>query len=359
MPETSKVIAGCKEFDLAGKEMRGIKHNLYNDIIFIDNLFSAWKEFVRGKRSKRDVQEFELYLEDNIFLLHKQLQDNLWEHGQYQSFTVCDPKPRNIHKASVADRLVHHAVYRQLESLLDKSYIYDSWSCRLGKGTHKSICRCHKQLNKLYNLHNCKVWVLKCDIKKYFASINHDILLKLLMKKINDKMVIDLLKKIKKSFNSGLPLGNLTSQLFANVYLNPLDHYIKEKLGVKVYLRYCDDFLLSSHSRNQLEIWLKDIRKFLLSNLKLKLHPNKIKFRLFNWGIDWLGYVLYPSYINIRNKTRKRMWRNVNNRVNMYMNGLLDRDSLRSVFASYQGIIKYSDNREDGKRLALLYKIIS
>jgi len=336
-----------------------IDHKIFDEIILIENLFLAWKKFVRGKRGKKDVQEFELYLEDNLFLLHSQLADGTWKHGGYKSFNVCDPKSRQIHKASVADRVIHHAIVRVIEPIFDKSFIFDCWSCRQGKGTHGAVLRCHELLDKLHNHNRNTVWILKCDIKKYFASINHEILLELLDKKISDDRALCLLDQIVASFCLGIPLGNLTSQLFANIYLNSFDHFVKEQLRVKIYLRYCDDFLLASLSKRELKRNLREMRDFLSDKLKLSLHPNKITIRPYHWGIDWLGYVLYPSYRVLRACSRKRMWRNVERKAKLYLGGDGSREEMRSVFASYMGMTGFSWNDEDRKKLNELYKILS
>ena len=211
-----------------------LKHT-FGDIISLENLLWAWKEFIKGKRKKQDVQEFQLRLMDNIFDLRRDLSDHTYRHGPYQSFAVNDPKPRSIHKASVRDRLLHHAAYRILYPFFDKTFIADSYSCREGKGTHKALNR-FREFGHIVSKNNTRTcWVLKCDIKKFFASIDHTVLLNILKSYISDADVIGLLNEIISSFSSvrpgiGLPLGNLTSQLFANVYMNEIDQFVEHKL---------------------------------------------------------------------------------------------------------------------------------
>jgi retron-type reverse transcriptase len=208
-----------------------------------------------------------------------------------------------------------------LYKLFDSSFIYDSYSCRLGKGTHKGIARLEVFTRKVSQNHTVGCWALKCDIKKFFASVDHKVLLNLLKEKIRDEDIIWLLKQIIDSFYSdkgegkGMPLGNLTSQVFANIYLNELDQFVKHKLKAKYYIRYADDFLFLSKDKELLLEYVDELRRFLNSKLKLKLHPNKIIFRKLEWGIDFLGYVVLPHYIMPRTKTKKRIFKKIKEKV--------------------------------------------
>lgn len=201
----------------------------FEEIINIENLLEAWKEFEKGKKNKKDVQEFSLRLMDNILSLHNDLFNHTYKHGGYQSFKINDPKPRDIHKAKVRGRLLHHAIYRKLYPFFDKTFIADSYSCRVNKGTHKAIDKFQKYFYKVSRNNTKTCWVLKCDIKKFFANIDHKILIEILAEYIPDKNTLWLLEEIINSFdtknkiNVGLPLGNLTSQLFVNVYMNKFD----------------------------------------------------------------------------------------------------------------------------------------
>lgn len=233
-------------------------------------------------------------MEDNLFNLHQALKDKTYQHGSYQSFYVHDPKLRHIHKASVQDRIIHHLLYRYLYALFNKTFIFDSYSCRLEKGTHKAVSRLEKFTRIVSKNYTKPCWALKLDIKKFFASVDHQILLNLLQDKIKDKDIIWLLKQVIGSFhsehglNKGIPLGNLTSQVFANIYLNELGQFIKHHLKLKYYLRYADGFIMLSCS-NDLNQWIKRIEQFLPGRLKIELHPKKIILRKLNWGIDFFG----------------------------------------------------------------------
>lgn len=255
----------------------------YHDIISPENLFFAWQEFVKGKRKKRDVQVFELRLMDHLLVLHEDLKNKTYEHGGYRFFRIADPKLRDIHKASVRDRLVHHAISRVLYPFFDALFIVDSYSCRDGKGTHKALDRFKEFSRKVSCNYTKTAWVLKCDIRKFFASIDQAILIKILRERIEDGDIFWLLERVIKSFHSGipgrgLPLGNLTSQLLVNIYMHEFDQFVKQQLKAKYYLRYADDFVFFSRDYEELENWLLSIKGFLWEHLNLTLHPDKVSF---------------------------------------------------------------------------------
>jgi retron-type reverse transcriptase len=245
----------------------------------MENLLLAWREFLKRKRAKKDVQEFQVHLMDNILLLHKDLMNKRYVHGGYYAFNISDPKPRNIHKASVRDRLLHHAIYRILYPFFDKKFIADSYSCRKWKGTHRALKRFQSFVYKVSKNNTKNIWVLKCDIRKFFASIDQDILFEILRKHIKDEDIIWLIHRVVKSFNTptgkGLPLGNLTSQLLVNVYMNEFDQYMKNDLRTKYYIRYADDFVIMHEKKEYLVEVLEKIKDFLEEKLTLALHPDK------------------------------------------------------------------------------------
>lgn len=316
----------------------------FEDVISIDNLLLAWQEFIKGKKNKKDVQIFSFYLMDNILLLHNDLKNRAYKHGGYERFRINDPKPRTIHKASVRDRLLHHAVHRILYPFFDKTFISDSFSCRNGKGTHKAINRFRK-FGYIVSKNNTKTcWVLKCDIKKFFASVDQDILINILGQYIADKDIIGLLRKIISSFkSSGLPLGNLTSQLFANVYMNELDQFIKHKMKVKYYIRYADDFVILSEDENYLKEIIPVIRNFLQDNLNLELHPDKIFIKTLYSGVDFLGWVSFPGHRVIRNKTKNRIFKR-----------LLEKNSSKTL-NSYFGLLSHGNAQKIKNKILKLY----
>jgi len=286
-----------------------VGHISYDEIISLENLFAAWREFRRGKSGRTDVQKFGLQLEDNIFALHQDLKTGAYCHGRYQQFVVHDPKRRAIHEASVRDRLLHHAIVRVINPIFERGFIFDSWSCRQGKGTHRAVDRFQKLAWRLSRNNTMTVWVLKLDIRKYFASVDRSILSGLLARRIHDPRLISLLGQVVDSFQFGIPLGNLTSQLFANVYLDELDHFIKHQLCAKPYLRYCDDFVLLDCDERILRARLASITAFLETRLALVVHPEKIVLWPYHRGIDFLGFVCFPHHRVLRTKTKCRMFR--------------------------------------------------
>ena len=262
------------------------------------------------------MAEFQKNLAQNIDNLHYLLATGKYFHGTYHMFKICDPKQRTIHKAAVADRLVHQAIVSAIEPVFEKRFIYDSYSCRLGKGTHAGVSRLGLFLRRASHNNSQKVYVLKCDVRQFFASIDHKILINLIQNKIFDKQTLKLINIIinshSSSFGKGIPLGNVTSQLFANIYLHELDWFMKQTLNIMYYLRYCDDFVIVSTDKFYLQSLIEPIRQFLNDRLKLELHPNKISIRSWNQGIDFLGYVSRPHSTTIRTKTKKRMITRIN-----------------------------------------------
>ena len=300
------------------RERVGVKFcHFYNNIISVENLLAAWREFLKNKRKRKDIELFSLHLTDNILALHYDLKNKTYVHSLYKAFKINDTKPRDIHKASVKDRLLHHAIYRILYPYIDKKFIFDSYSCRNIKGTHRAINQFRKYAGKVSKNHKQTAWVLKCDIRKFFASIDHKILSEILSKKIKDKNTVLLLEKIIESFHTenkfgtGLPLGNLTSQLLVNIYMNEFDHFIKRELKTRYYIRYADDFVVIHQDRKYLDDILPKISIFLERILKLHLHPEKVSIKTFASGIDFLGWVHFPYYRIVRTSTKRRMFRNI------------------------------------------------
>jgi retron-type reverse transcriptase len=252
----------------------------------------------------------------NIISLHRELVEKTYVHSAYQHFRISDPKPRDIHKASVRDRLLHHALHRKLSPFFAQTFISDSNSCQHGKGTHRALRRFRKFIGIVSENNMRTVWVLKCDIRKFFANIDHAILLDMTAKYIPDQDILNLISVIVRSFNSkvanvGLPLGNLTSQLLVNIYMNEFDQFIKHRLKAKYYLRYADDFAVLSTDKAYLEMILPAMQEFLESRLKLTMHPDKISIQTVASGIDFLGWVHFPDHQVLRTTTKKRMFRNI------------------------------------------------
>ncbi len=328
-------------------------HRIYYKLITKQNVFRGYKEFLVGKSKKKDVIRFDENKIQNLASLRKALIFKTYRPQGYSEFYVRDPKTRIIHKAQVVDRVVHHIVSDQLEEIFEPTFIYHSYACRKKKGTHRGVRTLQKMGMSVSRNNKRNCWILKCDIKKFFASMNHQVLLKILSRKIKDKDFLDLLSKIIDSFVSdrtldmnnkkGVPIGNLTSQFFSNVYLNELDQYVKNTLRVRHYIRYADDFVFLSEDREYLKSLVDPIREFLKSELDLELHPQKIIMRKFRSGVDFLGYVIFPTHILPRTKTRRRLLRKIRGKIYDFKKGKISEESLNQTVQSYFGFLVHAN----------------
>ncbi|MEA3323515.1 MAG: reverse transcriptase/maturase family protein [Patescibacteria group bacterium] len=319
----------------------------FEEIISLENLLEAWKEFEKGKKNKKDVQEFSINLMDHIFTLHNELSNHTYKHGNYQAFKVNDPKPRDIHKANVRDRLLHHAIYRKLYPFFDRTFIADSYSCRINKGTHRALKQFKEYSYKVSKNNTKTCWTLQCDIKKFFANIDHEILVNILSEYIPDKDILKLLKENIDSFHTkkkkGLPLGNLTSQLFVNIYMNKFDQFVKHKLKAKYYIRYADDFVFLSKDKNLLEKYITQIGTFLEKELKLELHPQKVSINTIVSGIDFLGYITFPQHKLLRTKTKRRMFKKLSEKHANLQRGKIQKEKFEQSMQAYLGMAGHCD----------------
>lgn len=319
------------------------------------SLFLAWEKFCKCKRSRKDVARFEWELEQSIFALSRELSAKTYHHGVYSGFYITDPKQRHIHKATVRDRVVHHAVFQTLNPIFEPTFIASSYSCRIGKGTHKGVEAIQRMSRQVSQNYTRPCFALKCDVRRFFDSIDHDVLLEILGRRIKDNDVMWLLERIVRSYTSeyanlferkGLPIGNLTSQLFANVYMNEFDQFVKQELKVKRYARYTDDFVVLHHDRTELERLLPLIEQFLTERLHLSLHPKKVGVRSLHQGIDFLGYVVRPHCITLRTKTKRRMFRNLDRRMMLFNKDVLDGKSLTQSVSSYLGVLSHANSQK-------------
>ena len=311
---------------------------------------------------------FECNLEDNIFRLQEGLSSQIYQHGGYSTFKIYDPKLRLINKASVCDRLVHQLVFKELCRIFESNFICHSYSSRLSKGSHLAIGNLAKTLRKASRNYSLSTFALKCDVKKFFASVPHQKLLEIIKRKVSDKKFLWLIEEIISSFavpvdkfpqrerererelkdnaikhdlKRGLPIGNVTSQIFANIYLNELDQFIKHQLKIRHYFRYADDFIIVSDNHDYLRFVLEEIKDFLANKLLLELHPDKIEIRKFRQGVDFLGYVVLPHYIVLRTKTKRRMMKKLARKRKLLLTGELDAEKYRQSVQSYLGILKH------------------
>ena len=323
----------------------------------------CWDEFKKGKSKKCDVMEFERYLEDNIFRIHHELTNLTYKHNPYVKFHIYDPKHRIIHKAEVKDRLVHHIVFKELYRIFNPTFIYHSYSSRDNKGTHLAVKNLSDILRKASNNYTKPVYALKCDIKKFFHSVSHQKLFEIIKNRVNDPKFLWLVWQIISSFSiiadnspqrererelkenfsekKGLPIGNLTSQIFANIFLDKFDWFVKKQSRIKHYFRYADDFVIVDQNPEYLKRLVELIDDFLNTKLDLKLHPQKIEIRKFSQGIDFLGYVILPHYITLRTKTKRRMFRKIKAGKDKLSQGLVTKESFDQSLQSYYGMLKH------------------
>ena len=313
----------------------------YEDIVSLENLLEAWKEFLKGKKNRKDVQIFSQNLMGNIIKLHNDLLNKIYSHSEYYAFNISYPKPRNIHIASVRDRLLHHAVYRKLYPYFNSTFISDSYSCRLQKGTLKAVDRFKKFAYKVSKNNTKTIWILKCDVRKFFASVDHKILKNILNEYIHDKNMLWLLEKVIDSFNTkdkinvGLPLGNLTSQLLVNIYMNKFDQWMKHRMKAKYYIRYTDDFVVLNQDKDCLLELLPKIADFLEEELKLTLHPDKIFLKTFSSGLDFLGWVNFSDHRILRTTTKRKMFRKIK-----------ESDGKIEMVQSYLGLLSHGNSKK-------------
>jgi retron-type reverse transcriptase len=330
--------------------------NLYHKITSFENLWLASRKARKGKRFKDNVAEFENNIEEELLKLKNELESKTYRPGPYREFTIHDRKPRKISAAPYRDRVVHHALCAVIEPIFDKTFIHDSYACRKEKGTHKAVDRftvfCRKN-----------TYVLKTDIKKYFPSIDHEILFDKIKKKIKCADTLRLVKLIIDASNKqvevidyfpgdtlfsplerrrGIPIGNLTSQFFANVYLNALDHFAKETLTLRHYIRYVDDITVFGGDKKRLWVAMKNISGFLV-NERLKPHPRKTFVLPVDTGIDHLGYRVFPTHRRLRKDTSMRFSTGVTKMKKLVRLGLVTLEKLNASMQSWLGHAGHAD----------------
>ena len=279
-------------------------HNaVFEEAFSFAALLRAYKRARRGKRYRSQVVSFTENLEGNLIQLQTEVLTETYRHGAYQQFIVKDAKKRHIQAAPFRDRVVHQAIHAALEPIYEPSFVHHSYACRRGKGTIAAITTFQRYVRT-------NQYVLAADISRYFASINHATLLMLLRRRLADQRMLRLCNLIIDSCHTcpgvGIPIGNLTSQLFANVYLNALDQYVKHTLGTKRYIRYMDDIAVCSNDLTELHSFQTATATFVEQHLQLQFHPKKVQIQPVRVGIDYLGYRVFPTHMSLRKSTVRR-----------------------------------------------------
>ena len=280
--------------------------------ISLANVWRSYRGFRRGKKPSRAIIEFEYNLLDNIIGLTRELQNKTYKHGAYAHMIVNDNKRRDIAVASVRDRVVHRLLYDYLVPIWDKTFIDDAWSCRQNKGLHGAIDRA-----QLFMRRYPDAWVWRADVTKLFDSVDRAKMKQLLRRRVTDEVALWLLDEILDSYSSfeeskGIPIGNLTSQILANIYLNELDRYMKHTLKPYTYLRYGDDWLCFAASRAELVSIQTRAKDFLYQELGLNLHKNINVVIPVSKGVNYLGVDLWTNGRRIDSEARHKMDKNLN-----------------------------------------------
>jgi retron-type reverse transcriptase len=334
--------------------------NIYDELCSYENLELAFNKARRGKTLKTYVIEFEENLKENLLQLRNELLLQAYKPQPLKTFILRDPKTRKISKSAFRDRIVHHAICNVIESAFEKRFIYDSYANRLGKGTLNAIKRFDTFKRKASKNNSRTCYVLKADVKHYFETVDHNILLSILKKRIADERVLWLIKLILANHNSniknkGMPLGNLTSQFFANVYLNELDQFVKHKLRAKYYIRYVDDFAILHRFRKPLEIYKEKINGFLKEKLALELHPDKSQILKLHKGIGFLGFRIFFYHKLIRKKNLRKFERRFEEMKMMYRDELIDREKVIEKFEGWLAYASHGNTYKYRKRITSIF----
>lgn len=305
--------------------------HLFEEVVSFENLYGAALKACRGKKEKASVASFYFHLENEIILLQEELLSGSYRPQAYRQFEIREPKVREICSSVFRDRVVHHAICNVMEPIFEKRLIQGTYACREEKGAHLAIKR-------LQGFSRQKPYFLKCDIRKYFQSIDHQLLKDLLRRVVKDKRLLSLMDLITdhevpgNESGKGIPIGNLTSQHFANFYLGELDHFLKERHRLKTYVRYMDDFICLGNDKRSLHILLQEIRAFVQSRLRLSLKEKVTRIAPVSEGIPFLGFRVFPQFIRLQRPNLMRLRKKVKLREWQFSKGFIgEEDLIRSV----------------------------
>lgn len=309
--------------------------NVFNSKLTFDNFLKAHDRASKGKKSKKEVILFEMDLETNLIKIINELKSNDYKSSNYREFVIYEPKMRIIKSLPYKDRIIHQwYVYEFIKPLFYPKFIKDSYACIDDKGTHNAVKKVQQYMRKMKKKYK-DYYVLKCDIKRFFYSIDRKILLNIFENKISDKKLIQLTKGILSiDDEKGIPIGNYTSQFFANIYLDKLDHYVKERLKIKYYVRYMDDFILLLPNSIIAKEINQQIKEFVEKNLALELNK-KTKYFSSKLGVDFCGYRIYETHILLRKRFKKKFKKNINLWNRLYCENKLDNKKMQMSLNSF------------------------
>jgi len=337
-----------------------ISENLYDSLCLMKNLRMAYKKASKGKSTKRYVIEFRTDLEKNLLQLQKELLNMSYHPRPLKQFTIRDPKTRLISASAFRDRIVHHALCNIIEPIFEKIFIHDSYANRRGKGTHAAIERFDyfkrkisqngKQLPTSKNANQVYGYVPKADIRHYFDSVDHEIMMKIISRRIKGEKVLCLIRKILNNHNSeisgkGMPIGNLTSQFFANVYLNDLDYFMKHTLNARYYIRYVDDFVILRRFKEPLELYKSQISEF-LKTIKLELHPDKSKIIPLHRGVNLLGFRVFYKYRLLKKSNARRIHHRIQDFLQLYADGIMEKENVLQRIEGWNAYAMHANTHE-------------
>ncbi len=334
--------------------------NIYPGIYDFQNLHSAYLRARKGKRYRSEVLQFSSSLEENLIQLQNELIWKTYKTGKYREFLVLEPKRRNVSALPFRDRVLQHALVAMIEPIWERRFVYDSYACRPGKGTLAGANRAQNFLRKIKQKYG-EVYALKADISKYFASIDHKTLKLLIRKRVACASTLSLLDNVINSTPGakGIPLGNLTSQLFANIYLHELDEFVKYRLCEKYYVRYMDDFIIIHQNKSYLHDVRRKIECFIWQHLQLCTNA---KTQVFPVGIihsralDFLGYRIWPCYRKLRKDVTKRINKRLRHLQVLYAKGIIDAEQLNASITAWLGHVKHTSSY--GLRTKLLGSVV-
>ena len=319
-------------------------NNLYKNIYDINNINDADNKARKCKRNSYGVRKHDENRDLDNISLSESLKNQNYHTSKYTTYTIYEPKERLIFRLPYyPDRITHHAIMNVMEPIWTKLFTRDTYSCIKGRGIHTLVQKLQKDLREDPV---GTTYCLKLDIRKFYPSIDHDILKSIIRKKIKDEQVLQLLDEIIDSA-PGVPIGNYLSQYFANLYLTYFDHWIKEVLKVKYYYRYADDIVLLSDSKEKLRTWFQNIDQYLTNKLKLQIKPNYQIYPVESRGIDFVGYVCYHKYTKIRKSIKLKIWK----LVKAYKNKKIKEDTFKASITSYAGWLKYCNSKNLLKKI--------
>lgn len=316
----------------------------YRDKLTYQNLLEAHNRASKNKSNKESIIKFNIDLETNLINILKSLENNTYKIGKYFIFKIYEPKERIIASLSYKDRIVQQWYVEEfIKPYIMPRLINDTYACIKDRGTHKCVLKTLKYMRIMKRKHN-NYYILKGDISKYFYSIDKDILFKIMKKYIKEEELLNLTKLFIYDGNSlGIPIGNYTSQSFANIYLNELDKYVKETLKVKYYLRFMDDFVILEKDKEKCKEILKKIEIFLTNELHLKLNP---KTRIYpnKMGVNFCGYRIFETHILVRNRSKKKIKKDIKKWNYLYLNNRLNKKKQELSFNSWLSHVSHADS---------------